>query len=308
MVPSHDFEPLFAGPLALVTDRGDAVDTRVVDVAPLRVTSGAVVTFDPLSAWELDPLERSVPNGEHPVRLCIARFGTDERVAAARLTLGAGHAVRWEMATRAGEDPATLAEHNFFGFGVDAGTAAFADVAEARRLAEAQNDDLTDAMQASYVHTWSHAATLGTPNAVAFSSGFGDGSYCAWWGLDADGAVVALVIDFDILSDPVFAVVTLPRFPSLPLGPIETPETEAAGLVIARIAEVPALETAGPTFEVTTPDAQLSVVDAQGATLMVNSSRMGGRWAFTGAGEGALPADAGLRIELFRGRAAFARR
>ena len=38
-------------------------------------------------------------------------------------------------------------------------------------------------------------------NIAAFSSGFGDGSYSSYWGLDAEGAPVRLVTSFDVLEE-----------------------------------------------------------------------------------------------------------
>jgi hypothetical protein len=46
------------------------------------------------------------------------------------------------------------------------------------------------------------AFRLGAPSAaelIGFSTGLGDGRYRSWWGLDAAGEPVALVVDFDLL-------------------------------------------------------------------------------------------------------------
>ncbi|WP_277949839.1 DUF4241 domain-containing protein [Priestia endophytica] len=36
-------------------------------------------------------------------------------------------------------------------------------------------------------------------NALVFSSGYGDGFYASYWGIDEKGHVVSLVTDFNIL-------------------------------------------------------------------------------------------------------------
>ena len=49
-----------------------------------------------------------------------------------------------------------------------------------------------------------------------FSSGWGDGFYTSWWGLNAAGEVVELVTDFELLVEPISQYVELPS--PLPRG------------------------------------------------------------------------------------------
>jgi hypothetical protein len=56
-----------------------------------------------------------------------------------------------------------------------------------------------------YVHTWGWAIYQPDPestaNCVAFMSGYGDGIYSSYWGLDASGAPVCLTTDFEVFTD-----------------------------------------------------------------------------------------------------------
>ena len=46
-------------------------------------------------------------------------------------------------------------------------------------------------------------ATVSTSkaNCVAFMSGYGDGIYSSYWGLDANGAPLCLTTDFEVFTD-----------------------------------------------------------------------------------------------------------
>jgi hypothetical protein len=58
-------------------------------------------------------------------------------------------------------------------------------------------------MHKSYRDTcrWLHVQ-IGAGSAALFSSGWGDGHYNSYFGLDAAGAPVALVTDFEVLDWP----------------------------------------------------------------------------------------------------------
>lgn len=86
------------------------------------------------------------------------------------------------MTLRAGEDPRTLPDGGFFGFGIDAGAAS----ALLRQTTEfvlgyERSRDLSDAASGA--------------NLIAFHSGWGDGSYLVWIGRTAVGDIACFVAD-----------------------------------------------------------------------------------------------------------------
>lgn len=191
---------------------GIAASFRTEPAGPLVVTSGALVAADPLVMPETAPFSRPVPTGTFPVELAIAVMGDDERVAYARIRFAGDRSpVSWRLATSAGQDPSLLGPGEFYGYGVDAGTGCFMDVVAARLLiARMEADDdygmqLADDLQDDYRPTWCRLDTRPDPtapeNVVCFSSGWGDGSYPTFFGLDADGAVLAVVTDFLLLAE-----------------------------------------------------------------------------------------------------------
>src|SRR5678816_4609998 len=96
---------------------------RIVEIARLVVTSGQLYAGDALIKPKGMRFSKRVPVGSYPVLLTVAtrEKNGDQRVAFARVELAPGQPVRWEMATAEGQDPATLAADEFFGYPVDSG-------------------------------------------------------------------------------------------------------------------------------------------------------------------------------------------
>jgi hypothetical protein len=180
---------------------------EVIDAGPLRMPTGRLVAADP--GWLQSPIGESesqaftvrVAPGEHRVSLSVVRFDDNPghvRVAAARLTVRPGPAATWEPALRPGEDPRSLDEGQFFGFGVDSGTGCFVDAAAMTaigRLPEDVYENLFPDMGGTRTAELESGA-----NVISFSSGWGDGAYPTWLGRAEDGQVACFIADMLVLD------------------------------------------------------------------------------------------------------------
>lgn len=185
-------EQLFA-PGTRDTPDGPAV-VEIIDAGLLRVPSGRLVVSDP--GWISEESRTiTVPPGEFPVTVSLMRTTNDARVAAAKVTLLETPPTEWEMAIRPDEDLGLLSEGQFYGVGVDTGTAAFLDAT--RPVNEAEfDDDLVERLESSF--TAELTGPEPEPNLIAFRAGWGDGSYPAWIGRTEGGQVSCVVIDFQL--------------------------------------------------------------------------------------------------------------
>lgn len=174
----------------------------------LQCPSGGIVCCDPLVfAGSAEPFSLLVPIGAHPIILTIAKTDQDARVAFARIQLRDTRPVAWDLMTLEGQDQSQLGPEEIFGYGVDTGTGCFADALAIRELDELLTADtnywqqLDDALEKGYTPTWSCINWLlpSRLNVVAFSSGYGDGLYASFVGLDADGELACVVTDFQVL-------------------------------------------------------------------------------------------------------------
>ncbi len=192
---------------------------RMVELGLLNVPTGAIVVCDPLAIPDFDPLNRKIPIGKYPVKIYLADFGNGHyRVALAKLEIAAGRAERWILAVRDGEDVSTFKDKaDYFGFPVDVGMGCFWDEQTRDAYLEFENDLYKTRNTGAYdlylkqefkksatgpgdSGKWATFTVPGTElNLALFESGWGDGHYPAYWGLDKDNNLVSLVIDFFVL-------------------------------------------------------------------------------------------------------------
>ncbi|MFB7650551.1 MULTISPECIES: DUF4241 domain-containing protein [unclassified Streptomyces] len=177
------------------TPDGPAV-LELVDAGLLRITSGQLAVSDPGWIGETQRIV-AVPPGEFPVTLSLLRSTDGAGVAAARVTFLDIPPHEWELALLPDEDLGLLGEGQFYGVGVDTGTAAFMDVT--RTVTEDQLDeDLFIPLGSQF--TVELPGTEPEPNLIAFRAGRGDGSYPVWIGRTDDGRVGCVVVDFQLHS------------------------------------------------------------------------------------------------------------
>jgi hypothetical protein len=192
-LPPAAVAALFADPAA---HREPGVERlEVVDLAPLDVPTGRVVAGDVFLADA--PIDRALRPGRHPVRVLLAHLDQGGGAVVAAAALGeAGRATGWVSPDReidAGEA----------GYPVDSGTAAFqSEGLPSGEASEARWQAILDALKAGYDkgELWAALdADDGGASVVAFASGYGDGWYPLWLGVDAAGQPVALLTEFGVL-------------------------------------------------------------------------------------------------------------
>ncbi len=211
--PSLAIEELYA----LLRDGGGdatsysyAVTTTISVAGEVVLPSGRLVASDGMII-DTDPFTLTVPPGRYPVSLLVADFPAsgDHRVAAALVRVADGEPVDWQLAVVEGQDPADLGPDEIFGYGVDSGSGAFtspeavailADEAAYQRYSAAAFEAMFPDDQTIIDSTAVEVdATTGT-NVVTFSSGFGDGVYATYAGLDPAGTPVVFLTDFGVLD------------------------------------------------------------------------------------------------------------
>lgn len=194
---------------------------RPVPAGELVLPSGRIIATDPCYLTRLDdtpPFGRTVPPGCYPVWIALARKASDapwaERVACMVLQLSEGPAVQWEPALRPGERLVDLPPGHCYGHGVDSGNACFVDAAAIAGLDPAMRRALyLDGVVRSYERTGWRTRFVHVPlpgqasaNVIACSSGYGDGFYPSWWGIDETGDPCALATDFFVLVEELDSV------------------------------------------------------------------------------------------------------
>ncbi|NKJ06227.1 DUF4241 domain-containing protein [Rhizobium sp. SG741] len=200
--------------LASLSDAGLAARSiTVLRIGNVELTSGRIVASDPLVGPGRPALVRTVPPGDYPVTLYEA-FG---RIAAGSIRFAEGKPVRWELALIPGQDINALKGEEFFGYPVDAGLGCYMDadtyalIQEREKQVRAEksssdinyyDDVLAPELKANKDKYAMHRPVAGERGNVAiFWSGWGDGFYPVFWGLDAGGRPLVLFTDFGVTEN-----------------------------------------------------------------------------------------------------------
>lgn len=198
--PSGMDEMFTAGTRFSLSGDHGLVEVELRDAGKLRMPSGRLVAADPafLDA-DAEHFTVTVPPGEYRVEVSVIRFVDEpahERVAAAKLVVADAPVATWETALWPGQNALFLGDGEFYGYGVDSGTGCFADAAA---LPEEMDDDLLEKFEE--VDPYVDVTLDGTDgNIIAFTTGWGDGSYPTWIGRAADGTTVCFVTDMLVLN------------------------------------------------------------------------------------------------------------
>ncbi|RYH12673.1 MAG: DUF4241 domain-containing protein [Alphaproteobacteria bacterium] len=200
-----------AGIVSMTDGQLEARKITKVVLGDVVLSSGHIVATDPLVQPDRPAFLVTVPPGRYPVTL----YQFESRTAAAVMRFAPGHVFRWQLAMIEGQDVKTLKPGEFFGYGVDTGLGSYMDKATAALIDE--RDKAVQAEKgASYISYYDdvlfdelgpngdvpilHQPVASKPGNVAiFSSGWGDGFYPVYWGLDAEGRPIVLLTDFQIL-------------------------------------------------------------------------------------------------------------
>lgn len=195
------------------TSGGQPVRLSTFVAGELLLPTGRVVAAD-VYFFSDAPFTRTVPPGRYPVLLLKTAEGPAfGSIAAAMIRFAPGDAASWELALVAGQDPTELLPGEFYGYGVDSGTGAFtspeavATVGSGTSFDDYSEEVYNGMFPSDDVDDWNHSVEVVVDeatgaNVIGFSSGFGDGAYPSWFGLDAGGAPNVLLTDFGILEPP----------------------------------------------------------------------------------------------------------
>ncbi|WP_159800901.1 DUF4241 domain-containing protein [Flavobacterium sp. MK4S-17] len=194
-----------------------------IHIGDVNLPTGKIIAADPFFTEGQQPFARSVEPDKYPVFIYMAEIDQlHHRVAYAKIKFRPENATKWMLAVTEDltqEELDELSEDEFYGFPVESGLACFLD-AETNASLIAKMDEVQDKdPEANYydevlaeefrqysgknqfsreLGDWNdhHPDKESDNNVIMFASGWGDGYYPAYWGVDEEGNTIELVIDF----------------------------------------------------------------------------------------------------------------
>ena len=218
MKDTNDFELNYD-----LEDEMNSQELIEIHIGDLNLPTGKIIIADPFFSMEQRPFTRTVEPDKYPVFIYMAEIDElHHRIAYAKIKFRPEEATRWVLAITddlTDEELNDLGEDEFYGFPVESGLACFLDE-ETNREFTARMDAMLDKNPESNYYDdvlaeefmkysgknnfsrelgdWNdhHPNADSDNNVIMFSSGWGDGYYPAYWGLNENGDTIELVIDF----------------------------------------------------------------------------------------------------------------
>jgi len=204
----------------------DGIELKHLELGDLFLPTGKIVACDPLvflRDWE--PFNKNVNPGKYPVTVCVAKTeNSGDRYAVVQVKFSYGEPVKWKMALSDDRKAEELKNPgDYVGFPVDAGLGCFCDF-ETQKLykqfeekfyisnpegniyddyfaAEFKNN-AEDKEDPNDIGDWLNYNIPDSEdmNVIMFHSGYGDGYYPCYWGLDKSDNICRLIVDFMVFD------------------------------------------------------------------------------------------------------------
>ncbi len=188
--PAYDYSRAMkhGAPLTVEFIEGPSTGSMAVEQAgTVELNTGAISAGDPFVSRQ-PPFTRPAKPGRYPVFVSWADLPGEprRRSVLSWIRLSTAPVVYWEQALTEDQLPEGLEPGEMFGVGVDSGCACWAD-ADAEPAGGDWDDGIEESVQ-------------GGDHMVAFTTGWGDGQYACFWGLDSEGVEAVLVMDVELIG------------------------------------------------------------------------------------------------------------
>lgn len=201
----------------------EAQELVEIHIGDVNLPTGKIIAGDPFFTEGQKAFTRNVEPDKYPVYIYMAEIDDDHhRVAYAKIKFRPEEASKWILAISEDiteEELNELSDEEFYGFPVDSGLACFLDeetnaqlIAKIDALEETKPDSnyYDDVLAGEFkeysgknkfsrdLGDWNdhHPDKDSDNNVVMFASGWGDGYYPAYWGLNEQGDTIELIVDF----------------------------------------------------------------------------------------------------------------
>lgn len=158
----------------------------VQQAGTVELSTGAISAGDPFVSRQ-PPFTRRAKPGRYPVFISWAQLPGEprRRSVLSWIRFSAEPVKHWDQAMTEDQLPEGLEPGEMFGVSVDSGCACWADAG-----AEPAGGEWEDGFEES---------VQGGGHMVAFTTGWGDGQYACFWGLDSEGAEAVLLMDVELI-------------------------------------------------------------------------------------------------------------
>lgn len=176
----------------------------------LNLATGRIIGTDPILMYDDQCFSRRVKPGSYPVSIYVGRIeGRKSQTIVSEVRFAPGRPVKWEMALLKGESAGNFDTDEFMGYEVENGLGCYMDelamnildimdeehLNKYERMVRKRVRDSSDSTAEIVIDKKSGA------NIIIFASGWNEGTFPTYYGLDKNGRVVRMVTDFMVIEE-----------------------------------------------------------------------------------------------------------
>lgn len=194
----------------------DIIDTEFgrmhiekIEAGKLKLLTGKIIATDPILMYDDQSYSKSVAPGTYTVYIYIGK--TEKRktqTVLSELRFNDNAPVKWEIALFKGENASSFAQDEFMGYEVENGLGCFMDEHVMNILDVMDEEELyryekniKDKVRQSQTSSADILIDKKTgSNIIAFASGWNEGVFPTYYGLDKQNKLARLVTDFMVIE------------------------------------------------------------------------------------------------------------
>lgn len=180
-----------------------------ISAGKLKLATGRIIATDPIMMYDDECYSEHVKPGEYPVYIYVGKTeNRKKQTVVAELRFSDNDPVKWEMALLKGESSKGFGHDEFMGYEVENGLGCFMDervmemldVVDEAEL-EAYEKKIREAVRNSE-HSCADIVIdkKDGSNIIVFASGWNEGTFPTYYGLDSKNKLARLVTDFMVIE------------------------------------------------------------------------------------------------------------
>lgn len=181
-----------------------------IEAGMLNLVTGKIIGTDPILMYDDQCFSRKVRPGSYPVYVYVGKVeGRKSQTVISEVRFAQGRPVKWEMALLKGENAVSFGKDEFMGYEVENGLGCFMDEHVMDMLdvmSEANLEKYEKTIRKRVRESSNSVAEVvmdkkTNANIIIFASGWNDGTFPTYYGLDRDGKILRLVTDFMVIEE-----------------------------------------------------------------------------------------------------------
>jgi hypothetical protein len=209
MYINYDVLNITNGNTKMVDTEFGRMQIEKIQAGRLNLPTGKIIATDPILMYDDECFSVHVKPGTYDVYIYVGKTeNRKKQTVAAELRFNDNEPVKWEMALLKGESAKGFAHDEFMGYEVENGLGCFMDESVMEILDVMTEEDLDkyekEVRNAVRKNDFSCADILinkkNNGNIIIFASGWNDGTFPTYYGLDKNNKLARLVTDFMVIE------------------------------------------------------------------------------------------------------------